>query len=259
MASKSSDQIAMPAHCSRLWYNDIVCQSYSGRNLTNLSDRLIAISGVAKVFKQASKWHYLAGIWLESLPGGLCWRRMAAARGRLHYIAPSWSWASFDSSVEYLEDVLETDSSHDACEVLDAWVKTRSGDEMGIVVEGELTLSAPLLAGDLGSMISEPGFYEVDENPPEEPVFFPDIVQERDPHQFANAIDGLSLDEDIPWTGRATAIVVHRDNQNCKWGMIVAKHDAVLDKYQRIGFIWTTMQWLSHVSLEIPVVSVTII
>ena len=260
MALKPSNQIATTSHTNRLWYKDIECQSYSGRNLTNFSDRLIAVSGVAKLFKQASKLHYLAGTWLESLPGGLCWRSMAAAaRSRPDYIAPSWSWASFDSAVEYLEDALEADSSHDACEIINAWVKTRSGDEMGTVIDGELTLSAPVLTGDIGSMITEAGTYEVDESPPEEPVFYPDILKERRPNQFANVIQGLSLDEDIPRTGRATAIVVHRNRKTWRWGMVVAKHDAVTNKYQRIGFIWVTIPWLSYVPLEIPVACVTII
>jgi len=75
-----------------------VVQQYSGLNATYPSDKLPALSGIAKHFQEKLKCNYMAGLWSNHLLRGLQW---AVADGnkacrQLPYRAPTWSWASLD-------------------------------------------------------------------------------------------------------------------------------------------------------------------
>lgn len=92
--------------------------TYSRRTLTYASDRLKAVAGVAKFFGNCSSdagkpTGYLAGIWRNHDIGvQLCWVCMKASmshtellglvRDERQYIAPSWSWASRNTSITYI-------------------------------------------------------------------------------------------------------------------------------------------------------------
>jgi hypothetical protein len=77
-------------------------EDYSFRRLTNETDKLPALSGLAhsfqKTFPQAK---YVAGIWSTHLPAALLWRTKHSAHRPLSYIAPTWSWASVVGSITY--------------------------------------------------------------------------------------------------------------------------------------------------------------
>ncbi|KAI9855924.1 MAG: hypothetical protein M1813_009358 [Trichoglossum hirsutum] len=57
------------------WYGEIE-SAYLPLKFTNPEDRLIAISGIAKMgyLRMSSKIRYLAGLWAETLPYGLSWK-----------------------------------------------------------------------------------------------------------------------------------------------------------------------------------------
>ncbi|KAF5253702.1 hypothetical protein FANTH_1394 [Fusarium anthophilum] len=70
---------------------------YANCALTKESDRLIAMSGIAKRFQEASKDTYLAGLWKEVIHSDLTWKTNAiegAEVVRNESYAPTWSWAS---------------------------------------------------------------------------------------------------------------------------------------------------------------------
>jgi hypothetical protein len=93
-------------------YWNVVVNDYSERQLSNIKDKLIAISAIARqlsatVFKTYS---YKAGLWLPnsstktSFLYNLCWRvKLPLASQQGPYLAPSWSWAS--SHVQTLSGV----------------------------------------------------------------------------------------------------------------------------------------------------------
>src|SRR5437016_1808654 len=56
-----------------LW-NELV-EAYSMMDLTNVGDKLIAISGVAKHMRQIFNDQYLAGLWRKHLPYHLLWTK----------------------------------------------------------------------------------------------------------------------------------------------------------------------------------------
>ncbi|KAF5565569.1 hypothetical protein FNAPI_1613 [Fusarium napiforme] len=78
-----------------LW-GDLV-SIYANCALTNESDRLIAISGIAKTFQEATKDEYLAGLWRKVIHSDLTWKTNAGYGAeviRSDSYAPTWSWAS---------------------------------------------------------------------------------------------------------------------------------------------------------------------
>lgn len=81
------------------WY--YLVQRYSMRGLTHASDRLVAISGLAKVFSEVLRQPYLAGLWMDDLHGGLAWwvdSDVPVYRPKTN-TAPSWSWASIEGRI----------------------------------------------------------------------------------------------------------------------------------------------------------------
>lgn len=74
---------------------------YTARSLTKPRDRLLALSGIAEQF--SSLWpesEYKAGLWTHELLKSLEWRRQGELKSRpTKYRAPSWSWASMESSI----------------------------------------------------------------------------------------------------------------------------------------------------------------
>ncbi|KAF2818854.1 HET-domain-containing protein, partial [Ophiobolus disseminans] len=89
LASKplSSDAVA------ELWYLGIV-EDYSRRNLSFASDKLVAVSALAKTTYLRRPQPYIAGLWRDSIVHGLMWRRKGPGTKNTTSQCPSWSWAS---------------------------------------------------------------------------------------------------------------------------------------------------------------------
>ncbi|CVL11221.1 uncharacterized protein FPRN_11039 [Fusarium proliferatum] len=77
-------------------------QEYTDCELTKASDRLHAIEGVADLFRKAFHDTYTFGLWRAELARQLSYY-VRSPRKELssHYVAPSWSWASLQSPVEF--------------------------------------------------------------------------------------------------------------------------------------------------------------
>ncbi|KAL0465247.1 HET domain-containing protein [Neurospora intermedia] len=96
---------------SKATWDDIV-EDYSARLLTKQTDRLIALSGIAQAAQEFYEGAtYVGGIWSTLIPEGLLWKtvpqRSKATKlanqtdTESAYIAPSWSWASVTSLVDF--------------------------------------------------------------------------------------------------------------------------------------------------------------
>ncbi|TVY82098.1 hypothetical protein LSUE1_G005835 [Lachnellula suecica] len=89
-----------PVNNSKGWEN--VVTNYSGQHLSFPSDKLVAISGIARLFGKRYKQQYLAGLWDKDLIRQLNWSSMRPGVNLRHVgRAPSWSWASTDNFVSY--------------------------------------------------------------------------------------------------------------------------------------------------------------
>jgi hypothetical protein len=81
-------------------WRDIV-DDYSNRQLTVRTDTLPALSGIATRFASVLNDTYCAGLWRNDMLRCLAWWTAPGAETRRpsEYRAPTWSWASIDTSV----------------------------------------------------------------------------------------------------------------------------------------------------------------
>jgi hypothetical protein len=111
-----------PEESSMAWYKCV--SDFSKRRLTQASDKLAAIAGLASKFCEIENVKYIAGLWDRDLFYGMTWRKYGprewceepwlylAATADLNlsadlfvppseYRAPSWSWASVNGSITW--------------------------------------------------------------------------------------------------------------------------------------------------------------
>ena len=97
----------------------LIAEAYAKCHLTKETDRCIAISGIAEEIQLATTDQYFAGLWESSFVEQLCWivdhlhnERQRRTRIRpLMYRAPSWSWLSVDSNIEFFSEDIDTMSA----------------------------------------------------------------------------------------------------------------------------------------------------
>lgn len=123
-----------------------IVEAYSPCKLTFSSDKLVAMSGLARRASELLRCtpeDYLAGLWRQELPKNLLWSAVDGVKAD-HYRAPSWCWTSLDGQI-YAEDSILNPTS--MVEVLNASVHP-VGDPFGAVDNASL-----LLRGRLCSII----------------------------------------------------------------------------------------------------------
>jgi hypothetical protein len=138
-----------------------VVRNYTTADITNKTDRFIALSAVAKEYAVLLGDEYVAGLWRGNLLRQLCWLRKGPevdqqllTENNLPYQAPSWSWASLNSPtsnhlssfVSVNEDVKS--GTRDRCtEVLDICITPVGEDITGQVSRGIITIRGPVVHG----------------------------------------------------------------------------------------------------------------
>jgi hypothetical protein len=128
------------------WYN--ILDNYAFRALSVSSDKLPAISGLAREFSSQIHSTYKAGIWLEDMHFGLTWSYSEHGIKPDSYRAPSWSWAAMDcfrtgDSFSMYRYSFASDTGPKTiykAEVLKCVVTLKDDDPYGAVLGGELTL-----------------------------------------------------------------------------------------------------------------------
>ncbi|KAN0094497.1 HET domain containing protein [Tylopilus felleus] len=126
--------------------------TYTLRNISVPSDKLVALAGVAEQFHLVYKDQYLAGLWRKTLLLDLLWKGEPAGgdlRARpAAYRAPSWSWASVDGliTVNYGEANLADDVHLRRADILDCRVTLASEQNpFGEVTKGVLKLKGVVI------------------------------------------------------------------------------------------------------------------
>ncbi|KAF4925691.1 hypothetical protein CGCVW01_v003441 [Colletotrichum viniferum] len=125
----------------RIW-NSIV-RSYSDTHLTKASDKLIALSGIAKDFQTKINDTYVVGMWYSTLESSLLWHvsRQSQIDGSPSvrpelYRAPTFSWASIDGRI----NTAGPSKENLLIEVFDLHLDHVSQDTTGLVTGGYLDL-----------------------------------------------------------------------------------------------------------------------
>jgi hypothetical protein len=132
----------------RYWNN--IVEEYSKKNLTQESDRLIALYGIAQSIKQQyTHDEYIAGMWEKHLLNQLLWMTYTnLKKGRPEYRAPSWSWASVTGKLMF-RDILEAEELGGlGAEVTEVSVKTTEGKEGKVIPGGYLKIRGKIFTGN---------------------------------------------------------------------------------------------------------------
>ncbi|RFU31167.1 hypothetical protein B7463_g5190, partial [Scytalidium lignicola] len=87
----------------RAWYKMV--EKYMSCAITQGTDRLPALAGLASAVASSSHDEYLAGIWRNGMIEGLLWSKAESGKSSLKrpdtYRAPSWSWVSVEGKVQF--------------------------------------------------------------------------------------------------------------------------------------------------------------
>lgn len=119
---------------------------YSQGRLSHSSDKLLAISGLARQYMARNRFRdqdYLVGLWKPQMPHALLWR-VEQGRRPTRYRAPTWTWASMDGEVTYPESAQPT---RETCiEVIEIDLKHKA-DPFGQVESGKLKVRGFMARG----------------------------------------------------------------------------------------------------------------
>jgi hypothetical protein len=97
-ASNSESQMAHTLLCLySLWDEVVIC--YTHVQLTVSSEKLVALSGIAKEVQTMIGDEYNAGLWRRHMLHQLLWGITGRSLPPPAYRAPSWSWASVDGKI----------------------------------------------------------------------------------------------------------------------------------------------------------------
>jgi hypothetical protein len=133
----------------KAFYWICLVNSYGVAQLTFPTDRLIALSGVAREVQKMLQTTYIAGMWKDHLPECLLWQTYGDNHHAVtpKYVAPSWSWASAARSIvqpDYTNAVVWP-SVRPCATVLDVGVTlANSDDPFGQVTDGYLRMQGKL-------------------------------------------------------------------------------------------------------------------
>ena len=173
----------------------VIVAAYSVLNITNPTDRLPAISAIAEQISATKPGQrYLAGCWSSSLIDDLMWEASPLVNNRpenWRAMAPSWSWASVRSSVDWNHD-----QTHNAlAEVVRIDCTSADGNPFGVPADGEISLRGRLLPCVLEKHWSpdvQISPFSVRHGPSKVVIHFTVRPDEDDPPAAARTGDGAS-------------------------------------------------------------------
>lgn len=131
---------------------DELVERYMSCKLTVLSDKMIAMAGVASHFQAVlGEDEYIAGSWRSRLPQCICWEttqnRLYPKRYRpSQYRAPSWSWASLEGEIAFNHN-LRNEKGEEArlvCQYVNAYLVKTGPSPTGDLKGGHLQLRGHL-------------------------------------------------------------------------------------------------------------------
>ena len=124
-------------------------EEYTRLRLTYASDLLPALSGVVKQMGEFRQARYLAGLWEDNLVMDLLWRTPLSQHSKRAkpWRAPTWSWASVDSSITYRSWPDFDRITY--CQLVWAETQHATSDPTGRVLSGTIKILGRLKAAKL--------------------------------------------------------------------------------------------------------------
>ncbi len=147
-------------HGARIWRSMVCC--YTSLLLTMSKDRLPAIGGLARQMAGKRQSRYFAGLWSDTMNDDLTWKVTARSNQKKPRPnprnAPTWSWASVETFVDY-EDAIAFTSMSDVEElrplsqhfsvIRDCHVTASAVGEFGPIAGGTITITGLVAEGVL--------------------------------------------------------------------------------------------------------------
>ncbi|RYP26553.1 hypothetical protein DL768_011693 [Monosporascus sp. mg162] len=236
-----------------------IVREYTGLALTNPSDRLPALSGLAKQMRMnRAMTDYLAGMWRQTLLEDLLWYTVAKnpAIKSTPWLAPSWSWAAIDAEIMFAS--IRNGLWH--ATVLKAYCKPAGSDPTGRVSEGILVVNGPLVPAGLQLTKEVERGYKYSLKPYGKPN--PEAEAEADPAlspQWRHTVCAdYSLPEEMDERARSSAfhvyclaLVTDKEHEYIEpyffkgnyykhgtFYLVLRCIDETLQMYERIGLAW---------------------
>lgn len=143
-SAQSAERLGVLAGRERNTWTRIAA-NYSEANLTYDTDKLVALSGIVKVFSaREHQDEYLAGLWKRYFASQLSWGVWGEnPLSYDQYIAPSWSWASIHGQVVFYYPRSYTGLA-ELTVLIDHHLDYSTSDPTGRVISGWALLQGPL-------------------------------------------------------------------------------------------------------------------
>jgi hypothetical protein len=216
------------------------------RNISHLSDRLPAISGMAKKFEEVSKSKYLAGIWQDNLAFDMLWSSApflenphVATRTSV-YRAPSFSWASVETQVHYEKRDDEIEFSP-LIKMIKAESISSGLNPLGEVTGGYIILHAQKVIQ--GTLIA-PSAYEfhyrlkicghvIDVNP--DSLLVKDEVSSGADESQPTVRRAKVGEAYKPFSAPVTCMAISTSSEPCISGLVLGLSPSIPGAYERLG------------------------
>lgn len=275
LTSETKAETENSSYLHALWRLSIV-PTYAKLSLTKESDRLVALSAIATEIQLITKDVYLAGLWKRDLLLGLLWRSSSGKRypkpGRLpaKYQAPSWSWASIETTSLVAENGMITNISQ--TKILDVQCELAAINPTGNVSSAFIRLicrwlPANLLIGPVSASTSEQSLiYSFDGLPtyPNESLthFWPDVPLTEGFHVTGSgeAMKAVERSNFVPGDSRpsvsapVSCILLARSNSGHVTFMVLGRSRRQVGVFERLGLLQVNHLFLRygwHEQLEI--------
>ncbi|KAL5322577.1 hypothetical protein ACEPPN_010550 [Leptodophora sp. 'Broadleaf-Isolate-01'] len=222
-----------------------VVERYSKTRLTNPGDKLIALSGIAKLtFGELPDVEYVAGLWSEYLESQLLWRvdpvfeygkfSFPSSRPPI-YRSPSFSWAAIDAERGITYGEFTTENLLIAIEKFDM-SQEKDADKFGLVKEGcFIELSGVLKQITLEKRIDQSGIrycWDLTKSAPE-----PAGDSRKLGDEYSNVyLDSPQDDTDIlGQAGRMYCLPARQDHNGYLICLLLQKDPKQGSQYRRVG------------------------
>lgn len=123
--------------------------TYSRLKLTYETDKLQALSGLARHMNKWIKDVYIAGLWKSSLPIDMLWETAAPQARPSKWLAPSWSWASVKSPVHYISGIENPRQPETHLQILETNQVAAGADDMGQLSSASVLVTAQFCVATL--------------------------------------------------------------------------------------------------------------
>ncbi|KAH6703295.1 heterokaryon incompatibility protein-domain-containing protein [Leptodontidium sp. MPI-SDFR-AT-0119] len=263
LSQKLSQNETEPERC---W--NALMESYSVRKLTFEGDRLPAISGVASVLESRMGGSYLAGLWRGNLVMGLCWSRDYVSENEelplflpRDYVAPSWSWASVNGAIEFVDRNEDPNEAFvEEVVVVDVDCEVKGLNRFGEVSSGFLILRGDVVRMRLNCSDARNCWtFTVGEDPETSEPMAPDCALVR--YVDENGSEGVrraklgevlaSFEVDV-WCMKLG--MEGQSDEAFVYGIVVAKSEDS-ETYIRLGSVQLGCEWFQDaIQMEIRVV-----